>query len=78
MTFDFLTLMQFFQSLPIIKDTALIILGLYFIFAFVIFNQVRVMNKIIDTPPFSKVLEMIAFFYLLAIASLFFISIVIL
>ena len=78
MTPDLLTLIQAFQTIPFVKYGILAIIGLYVVFAFVIFNQVRVMNKVIDTPPLSTIIVVIAFLHLLAASSLLLFSIAIL
>lgn len=69
---------QIFNPIFIIKPFAIIVIGLYIIFAFVAFNQVRVLNSIVRAGFASKLLEIIAFVNLLAAVSLFIYSLVIL
>ncbi|OGH42286.1 MAG: hypothetical protein A3H79_00595 [Candidatus Levybacteria bacterium RIFCSPLOWO2_02_FULL_36_8b] len=75
---DFSNLAQIIQIASIAKYAFLAILILYVIFAFVVFNQVRVMNRIISTPPVSVILTIISFLHLIIAFSLFLFSLVIL
>lgn len=59
------------QPMMLIKVGFLLILGLYCIFAFVIFNQVRVMNKIFINPSIEIIIEIFAILHLLVAISLF-------
>ncbi len=69
---------QLFQPWLFLKIAVLILEGLYFIFAIVILNQVRVMNAIITESGVSFILETIAFIHLLVALSLFLATLVIL
>lgn len=75
---DLLNIVQLFQPTLIAKYIILAILILYIIFAFVIFNQVRTMNRIIATPPTSEILLIVSLIHLLFAISLFVFSLVIL
>ncbi len=55
-----------------------ILLFLYSIFAFVMFNQTRSMEKLVNQAPISILLEIIAFLHFAAAVSLFFFAIAIL
>lgn len=79
------TVDNFFSSITfqegifsIFKIGILIILALYAVFAFVILNQVRVMNSIVTLSFISVVLLIIAGLHLLLAISLFAIALVIL
>jgi len=61
---------EFFQTTSLIKIGALIIIALYVLFAFVIFNQVRTMNKLMSHSS-SAVLEVIAIIHIIAAIALF-------
>jgi len=74
--FNFLT--QFINIPFLLKAVALLIIFMYAIFAFVIVNQVRTMNKIIYIPPSSRIIIVISVIHLLLSISLFLASIVIL
>lgn len=63
-------MLAFFQTTPIIKVGVLIIIGLYVLFAFVIFNQTRTMNRLISHSS-SAVLEAIAIIHIIAAILLF-------
>lgn len=66
-----------FESL-LLKGGFLIILFFYILFAFIIFNQVRVMNKIVHTPSVSSVLFFLALLHIVVSVSLFLIALAIL
>ncbi len=61
---------EFFQTTSLIKIGVLIIIALYVLFAFVIFNQVRTMNKLMNHSS-SAVLEVLAIIHSLASILLF-------
>lgn len=64
MTFTFL----------LIKIAVLLLLALYIAFTFVIFVQVRTMNKVVSQGPSSKILTVIALFQILLSLSLFLVA----
>lgn len=61
-----------------IKIGVLIILFLYVVFAFVLMNQVRVMNRIIREVSSSAILFILVLIHLLLAVSLFFFALAIL
>lgn len=61
---------DFFQTTSLIKIGVLIIIALYMLFAFVIFNQVRTMNTLMNHSS-SAVLEVLAIIHGLASILLF-------
>ena len=61
---------EFFQTTSLIKIGVLIIIALYVLFSFVIFNQVRTMNKLMNHSS-SAVLEVIAIIHIIAAIALF-------
>lgn len=69
---------QFFSLFPLLKLLLLVMLFMYIVFAFVLLNQVRVMNRIVTVSPASQILFFIAFIHLAAAISLFFIALAIL
>lgn len=75
---DLSSLAQIIQITSVFKYLALAILALYIVFAFVIFNQVKVMNKVISTPPVSIILAVVSFLNLIIAISLFLFALVIL
>ena len=69
---------QHFDITFFIKVSLLIILGLYAIFAFMIFNQVRSFNRVIFlTSNKSSILQLTTLIYFLACVSLFLLTLVI-
>ena len=75
-SFNFLN--QFVNIPFLLKAVALLLIFMYAIFAFVIVNQVRTMNKIIYIPSSSGILMVISLIHLLLSISLFLASVVIL
>ncbi len=61
-----------------LKIGLLIIIGLFTIFTFIIFNQIGVMNNIVNQPGASTILKIIAIINILLSLSLFLIALVIL
>ncbi len=61
---------EFFQTTSLIKVGVLIIIALYVFFSFVIFNQTRTMNKLINHSS-SAVLEAMAIIHVIAAIVLF-------
>lgn len=59
------------HPMMLIKIGFLVILALYSVFAFVIYNQVRVMNKIFINPSIEIIIEIFAILHLLGAISLF-------
>ena len=74
--FNFLT--QFINIPFLLKAVALLLIFMYAIFAFVIVNQARTMNKIIYIPSSSRILIVISVIHLLLSISLFLTAVVIL
>ena len=74
--FNFLT--QFINIPFLLKAVALLLIFMYAIFAFVIVNQARTMNKIIYIPSSSRILIVISIIHLLLSISLFLTAVVIL
>lgn len=62
----------------ILKGLALLVLFMYIIFTFVIFSQIRAMNKIIFIPASSEALSFVAIVYIALAVSLFLFAAVIL
>lgn len=62
-----------FESL-LLKGGFLIILFFYILFAFIIFNQVRVMNRIVHAPPVSSIILFLALLHIVISLSLFLIA----
>lgn len=75
---NFLVTLQALDIILFIKVALLIIFGLYAIFAFMIFNQVRSFNNVIFlTSNKSTLLQLLTFIYFLACISLFLLTLVI-
>jgi hypothetical protein len=67
-------------TLPtLFKGILLLIIALYFIFAFMLYNQVQALSKVVFFPAKNAgtLIKLFAIFYVLAIISLFFITLVI-
>lgn len=69
---------QLLQAFSIVKIIFLIIFFLYFVFSFVVLNQVRTMNKVLVEIHSSTALGITALINLILAISLFLIGIVIL
>ncbi len=75
---DLLPAIQSLRLVLFIKIALLIILGLYAVFALMVFNQVRSFNKVIFlTSNKSTILQLVTLVYLLACVSLFLLTLVI-
>ena len=68
----------FSQPFFLLKIALLILLFLYIIFAFVVFNQTRAMQQIVNQSPLSTILDLFAFIHFLLALSLFAYTLVIL
>lgn len=66
------------QPFFLIKICFLLVLFLYLVFAFVVFNQTKVMNRVIEEKPFAAILQIVALLNMLLAISLFLIVTVIL
>ncbi len=55
----------------ILKIFFLLIVAMYIIFAFVVFNQIRAMNHIVHVPTSSQILSIISIINMLLAISLF-------
>ena len=62
----------------ILKVAFLLVIAMYIVFAFVIFNQIRAMNSIVYVPHSSQILSVISVVHLVFAISLFLSSVVIL
>lgn len=62
----------------ILKVAFLLVIIMYSVFAFVIFNQIRAMNSIVYVPHSSQILSVISVVHLVFAISLFLSSVVIL
>lgn len=69
---------QFLQPLFLIKIVVLLLIALYLFFTFVVFNQVRVMGRIVKETSTSAIVFLLALFNLLLAFSLFLLALVIL
>lgn len=76
---DPIAFLQLFKPELIMKIFLLIFIGLFAVFAFMIFNQVRSFNRIVFFPSsrISGLLKMIALIYFLTVVSLFFLTLAI-
>lgn len=68
----------FLNEALLIKGLLLLFVGGYSVFAFVMLNQVRVMNNIIAYEGVSNIVSLVALLHLLVAISLFFAILVIL
>ena len=62
----------------ILKVAFLLVIAMYIVFAFVIFNQIRAMNSIVYVPNSSRILSIISVVHLVFAISLFLAVVVIL
>lgn len=66
--------MDFFNILNInliLKAFFLLIVFMYFLFSFVVFNQIRAMNSIVYIPRSSRILSIISVIHIIFVVSLF-------
>jgi hypothetical protein len=68
----------FFQPIFLIKIVTLIILVFYIVFTFIIFAQIKAMNRIICLPNASAIFKVINFVNFIFAVSLFLFAVVIL
>lgn len=71
-------LIRIFNLLFLIKIGALILIVVYLLFAFVVLNQIRTMNKIVFIPSSSKILILVGTVHIVLAISLFLLALVIL
>jgi hypothetical protein len=55
----------------ILKGLFLIIVSMYFLFSFVVFNQIRAMNSIVYVPHSSQILSIVSVIHIIFVVSLF-------
>lgn len=67
-----------FSPFIVFKIGIEILLLLYTVFAFVVVTQIKAMNKIVQQPPVSMIIEVIGWVHVLLAASLFLLGLAIL
>jgi len=55
----------------ILKAFFLLIVFMYFLFSFVVFNQIRAMNSIVYVPHSSRILSIVSVIHIIFVVSLF-------
>lgn len=75
---DTITTLQSLNPLFFLKIAILMIIGLFLIFTLIVYNQVGVMNRIVDQPEASGTLRIIALINVILAVSLFLTALVIL
>jgi len=69
---------SFFQPIFLIKLITLIVVGFYIIFTFIIFTQIKAMDRIIGLPHASGIFKTVSVINIILAISLFLLAIVIL
>jgi hypothetical protein len=75
---DLQSLITFFTSVALLKVAVLLFIAFYGIFAFVVFNQVQVMNRLVQASFGTVVVMFLALLHLGLVGMLFFLALIVL